>query len=300
MKLAVLFWFYKDPDLCENRLAVLRRANPAARIYGLFGGDPAQAGHFRQRLGRHLDDFYVFDAVRDAHWKWYHGDQMIAHWYRERGVSLEWDSLFVAQWDMLVFGRLDVLFGGLRAGEMLFSGLRPVREVDPWWWYVREGSAEREEYLRFLHFVRETQGFAGEPLCGEFIVVCLPRAFLARYVDIPQPELGFLEYKMPIYAQIFGIPFCTDHPYAPWWGDDPATRDAPLLARALNSESQDVPLRSVCTHLAWPWGRRIFHPVFRDYPLSPWRRALRLRDELRDEVLKPWWWAFNRRYLGRD
>ncbi|WP_407278608.1 hypothetical protein U5817_20395 [Aromatoleum evansii] len=299
MKLAVLFWFYKEPELCENRLVVLRRRNPHAKVYGLYGGDPAKAPLFRERLGQYLDDFYVFDQPRDAHWKWYHGDQMIVHWYRKRGVDLAWDSLFIAQWDMLVFGRLEGLFAGVQEGEMLFSGLRPVREVDPWWWYIREGSPERAEYFRFVDFVRQTHGFSAEPLCGEFIVVCLPRSFLERYAGIHNPDLGFLEYKIPIYAQIFGVPFCTAHPYNPWWGDDPSTRDAPLLARALNSETRDVPLRSILTHLALPWGSRIFHPVFREYPLDFRRRMGRLGEELRDEVLKPGWWRFNRRYLGK-
>lgn len=300
VKLAVLFWFYKEPDLCENRLLLLRQHNPEARIYGLYGGDPSQAHVFQARLGKHLDDFYTFDQPRDAHWKWYHGDQMIVHWYRERGVQLEWDSLFIAQWDMLVFGHLDKLFAGLKQGEMLFSGLRPVREVDPWWWYIRENSPEREEYFRFLDFVRETYGFGGDPLCGEFIVICLPRTFIERYAEIANPELGFLEYKIPIYAQIFGTPFFTNHPHNPWWGDDPATRDAPLLARALNSETKNVPLRSIVAHKLLPGGRRIFHPVFNEYPLGLGRRISRLVTEFRDEVLKPGWWAFNRRYLGKD
>lgn len=300
MKLAVLFWFYKEPDLCENRLILLRQANPEAKVYGLFGGDPAQAGIFRERLGRYLDDFYVFSEPKDAHWKWYHGDQMIAHWYRQRGCSLAWDSIFIAQWDMLVFGKLEHLFAGLKEGEVLFSGLRPVREVDPWWWYIREGSPEREEYLRFVAFVQDTYGYCAEPVCGEFIVICLPRCFLEQYVHIPNPELGFLEYKIPIYAQIFGVPFCTDHTHNPWWGDDPSTQSAPLLARALNSETKDVPLRSIMAHLARPAGRRIFHPVFQEYPLALGQRLKRLGQELRDEVLKPSWWRFNRRYLGKE
>ena len=300
MNLAVLFWFYKEPELCENRLILLRRHNPGALIYGLYGGDPARAGTFRERLQRHLDDFYVFDEARDAHWKWYHGDQMIAHWYRQRGIDLAWDSIFIAQWDMLVFGKLEGLFDNLRAGEVLLSGLRPVREVDPWWWYIREGSPEREEYFRFLDFVSQTYGFVADPLCGEFIVVCLPRAFLDPYSRVPNPELGFLEYKIPIYAQIFGLPFCIDHPHNPWWGDDPSTKDAPLLARALNSETKEVPLRSILAHLALPAGPRIFHPVFLEYPLDTGKRLKRLALELRDEVLRPTWWRFNRRYLGKE
>ena len=61
MKLAVLFWCYKKPELCEDRVRHLRRDNPDAPIYVLFGGDPADAPEFERRLGPMVDDFYVFD-----------------------------------------------------------------------------------------------------------------------------------------------------------------------------------------------------------------------------------------------
>jgi len=41
MKLAVLFWFYKEPEICHNRLEILRQHNPTVPIYGLYGGDLA-------------------------------------------------------------------------------------------------------------------------------------------------------------------------------------------------------------------------------------------------------------------
>ncbi len=295
MRPAILFWFYKDAELCANRLEILRRFNPRASIFGLFGGELAEADRFRRRLGGFLDDFYAFPHQREARWKWYHGDQLLASWYRERGASLRWETIFVAQWDMLVFGEVGQLFDRLNPGELLFSGLRPLKEVEAWWWYTRPGSAEREECLRFLDFVRLRHGFSDEPMCGEFIVVCLPRPFLERYAQIPEPDLGFLEYKIPTYARIFGTPFCRDPRYDPWWGDDPASRGVPLLGRALNSETQEVPLRSIVCHLAWPAGRRIFHPVFQPYPHDAVGRLRAVVREVVREELKPRWWRLQRR-----
>lgn len=299
MRLAVLFWFYKEPALCANRLRVLRRDNPEAAIYGLFGGDPAAAPAFQAALGPYLNDFWTFDEPRDPRWKWYHGDQVIARWFQARGASLPWDTVFVAQWDMLVFGPLAERFRTLRTGEILLSGLRPVREVEGWWWHLRPGSEDRARYERFLAFVRAEHGFREDPLCCEFIVICLPRAFLEPYSQAPEPELGFLEYRIPIYAQILGTPFCTDHPYTPWWGDDPASRTVPLLRRALNSEVCEVPLRAITGNLLRPSGARIFHPVFREYPLSAAGRARRLAREILDEELRPRWWRLQRRWLRR-
>jgi hypothetical protein len=296
MKLAMLFWFYKDPDLCANRLAIMRRHNPDASIFGLYGGDPLQSGDFQSKLGPLLDDFYVFPEPRSVQWKWYHGDQMISAWYRSRGVDLDWDTIFIAQWDMLVFGRLDRLFRNLRAGQLLISGLRPISEVEAWWSHLRPGSEDHRRYLDFLSHVRQRHGFSQDPQCGEAIVLCLPRNFLERYAAIPEPELGFLEYKIPIYAQIFGTPFCTDHPYAPWWGDDPSTTRAGILARSLNAESAEVPLRTIVAHLAIPRGRRIFHPVFQTYPLTASKLAARVTKEVLDAEIRPRWWRLCRRW----
>jgi hypothetical protein len=295
-QLACLFWFYKSPELCENRLQLLRRHNPDSPIYGLFGGDPSEAELFQQRLAPWLDDFYVFSQVRTPHWKWYHGDQMIVDWYRQRGHSLDWDTVFIAQWDMLVFDAFSNQISMLKRNELLLSGLRPVSEVDPWWYYVRPNSPERDEYERFIAYVRDSHGFNGPPLCCEFIVACLPRSFMARYANIAEPELGFLEYKIPTYAQIFGTPLCIDHPHQPWWGDAPNANSTSLLARTLNAEIHNVPLRVIEVHRLWPWGRRIFHPVFDFYPLSRGERLAQLVSEiLHGELRKTWQRWYQRR-----
>jgi hypothetical protein len=290
VQLAILFWFYKFPEICENRLKILRHYNPEIQIFGLYGGDPQQSDQFESRLKPFLNDFYIFREDRSPHWRWYHGDRMIAHWFAQHGHVLSWDTIFIAQWDMLVFADIKPQLSCLRRGELLLSGLRPIKEVDPWWWYIRPDSPERIEFENFMSFVKEEHAYRDEPICCEFIVACLPREFLSKYVGITNPELGFLEYKIPIYAQIFGIPLRIDHPHQPWWGDDPSTRNASLFARALNSETQNVPLRVIDMHRAMPWGRRIFHPVFDIYPLSVCERAKKIWLEIYvDEIKKRWW-----------
>lgn len=292
--IACLFWFYKSPELCENRLKLLRKKNPHTKIYGLYGGAPDQAAEFRARLSGYLDDFYEFTQDKSAHWKWYHGDQMITDWFVKRGQHLDWDTIFIAQWDMLVFDSMARLFPTLKRGQILLSGLRPVAEVDPWWYYVRPDSEERLEYERFLRHVRTTYQYDQSPLCCEFIVSCLPRSFMQRYQDIAEPECGFLEYKIPVYAQIFSTPFCTDHPHQPWWGDAPNAEQASIFARGLNSETCNVPLRVIEAHRLWPWGRRIFHPVFDEYPESPGMRWQKIGQEIRNDEIKARWWRWHR------
>ena len=276
MNLAILFWCYKNPEVCRDRLELLRQHNPERPIYVLFGGEPDQAGGFRVALEGLHDDFYVFTGAPPegseellasfrggAYWKYFYGDLLIASWYRERGHELAWDTVVVVQWDMLVFGSLDEVFRGLKPGEILLSGLRPIREVEEdWGWVSPHNPPARSMYEDFLQHVRERYGFQGDPRGCLAIVLALPRAFLEPFSRIEEPQLGFIEYRLPIYAQAFGIPFCTDHDFHPWWGAvDPLQRNSTLRARPAEIE---VP--TILKNLRREDGARVFHPYWRRVP----------------------------------
>ena len=286
MNLAVLFWCYKSPEVCLDRLQLLRRENPDAPIYLLFGGEPGEAATFRDMLGAFVDDFYVFegeppDGAEELdvgfrggrHWKYYYGDLLIAAWYRDRGRELEWDTVAVVQWDMLVYGRLQDVFRGLGPDEALFSGLRPISEVeDRWAWVAPTQTRERRMYEAFLAHVRERYGYDQDPLGYVAVVTCLPRVFLERFSEIERPELGFLEYRLPIYAQVFGVRLCDDHPFRPWWGAvDSYSRSHTLRARPL-----EISATVILSNLLRKDGARVFHPYWRRAPrgLVGWARAL--------------------------
>lgn len=129
MKSDVLFWFYKDFEICRERLQRLRRFNKGLRVFALYGGPPLEAETARHTLHKLVDDFYVYSKDKDSQWKWKHGDQMIATWYAERGQHLEWGTIFIMQWDMLIVAPLEKLFSGLQPNEVLLSGFRPISTV---------------------------------------------------------------------------------------------------------------------------------------------------------------------------
>lgn len=261
MKLAVLFFFYKDIEVCEDRLSLLRKLNPDISIFGLYGGPLDNLAEMPGQLAHHFDDLYVFEAPQDLHWKWRHGDQLLSAWHRDRGERLTWDTIVVVQWDMLVLEPIADAFAMLGEGHMLLSGLRPVAEVERWWIWVRRNKRKnRDEFERFMAYAEETFGFREEALCALFIVVCLPRRFLDRYVSAAVGELGFLEYKIPTLAQAFGVPFCRDHPYTPWWANEPATRWVAQNRRLLNTVDKVLDLNVIRAELERPGGQRIIHP----------------------------------------
>ena len=264
----MVFWFYRDTEVCQNRLRLLRRRNPGTPIYGLYGGPPVDEHHFAAALGPMLDDFWAFREVDDTAWKWRHGDLMLARWFAARGEGLAWDTVFVAQWDMVVTAPLAQLLPPLQPGEMLLSGLRPVREVAEWWRWTR-WEETGAEYRAFLAHVEAGYGPVADPQCCQFIGLVLPRQFLRRYAAIDEPELGFLEYKVPVYAQAFGVPLLPDTCFRPFWPEDPATAGAARSATMLHAWRTPVRLPFMLSEAWRPGGRRIFHPYHGIYPHDP-------------------------------
>lgn len=298
MKLAILFWFYKEPDICKNRLEVLRQYNPTIPIYGLYGGDLATVDQYKSLLSLYLDDFYAFTENKDSLWKWLQGDLMLNYWYRDRGKFLSWDTVVIVQWDMLVFGAIEQIFSMLKQDQILLSGLRPIAEVEnDWLWVTPKVPDHRNRYLEFLEHIGKTYDYQQDPMGCIFIVVCLPRIFLEAYSKVEHPEIGFIEYRVPMYAQIFGITFCENHPFHAWWVDgDPIFQAKNLCQRAINSlkirlnpnplnpTRTDISLIPIFRHLNTQTGARIFHPYQQIFPTKKRHWLKSLLDEFRRDL----------------
>jgi len=288
MKLAILFWCYKKPAVCRDRVMHLRRQNPDTPIYVLFGGELSAAPEFERALSEFVDDFWAFedspppgyaptsDYRGGAYWKYMHGDMMWVSWYESRGVSLEWDTVILVQWDMLIYGRVDEVFDCLGQGQILLSGLQPVSVVeDTWLWVV--GRVEREWYDGFLEYVRDRYGYDQDPLCCLAIVVCLPRVFLEKLATVEGLEKGGLEYRLPIYAQILGVPFCENHPFKPWWR---AIEPRPKGGVTLTARTVEIWAPTIASHLLRRDGARVFHPYWRKTPRGFLRWSVALLDAI--------------------
>lgn len=268
---AVLFWFYADPRLCRNRLDVIRRHNPGVPVYGLFGGDPADAARFRDALDSRLDDFWAFDEPRSSKWKWSHGDVMLAAWYEARGRHLEWDHVFLAQWDLLVLAPVADLVPPLADDDVLLAGVRPVAAVADRYVFVRGG--HEPDYRAFLASF-EAQFGAVEPLSCVVVVAALPRRLLGAYRDLDAADTGYIEYRLPTLARAIGLHIVTDDERFPVWRPaDVASGRPPRRARFLTGARRPVLLPSILVELAKPHGARLFHPYHGLFPIDArWAR----------------------------
>lgn len=255
MQLAILFWFYKEPDICENRLQMLKKYNPNLKIYGLFGGNRSEADEYEKRLGKYLDDFYVA-PYDNTDWKWINGDLMILDWYEKRGRGLKWDSVAVVQWDMLVFDSIEKHFAGIKKDEVYLSGTRILdKETENRWSWTKPDGKERKNYLEFLDYIKKKYDYVGEITCCLFIFQIFPRIFFEKFSTIEDREVGMLEYKIPMYAKIFGISFF-EKDLGVWWFESEGT------AMPLNATPRKIEKSFIEAELAKKDGYRMFHPYY--------------------------------------
>ena len=254
-KLAILFWFYREPLICKNRLAILKKYNPDLKIYGLFGGNPDESAKYTSILGKYLDDFYVFHSD-DSSWKWLNGDLMILDWYKKRGKNLSWESLAVIQWDMLVLADLKNIFKKIKKGQMYLSGLRTLTgDLEKRWLWTRPSGKYRKDYLAFLKYIQSAYGLKNRLLCCLFIFQIFPRSFLEKFSATRNSRLGFLEYKIPTYAKILKTTMFKKNLGCQWF-----IEKLPKGSFPLNADSADISKTYILSELKKENGFRMFHP----------------------------------------
>ena len=143
----VLFQFHDQFELCVPRIQLLRRCNPSAPIFGLFGGDSTQVGRARalETAGlEHVDH----DPSHPAAWNKRHTDLAVAAWYRRVGHAVPFDRLYVVQWDLVLFAPLTQLYAHVPAAAVALTGVVPLAQIaDHWDWTVHPPLAAESAQL---------------------------------------------------------------------------------------------------------------------------------------------------------
>ncbi len=263
LKLDILFWFYKDFEICRERLEQLRGLNKDIKIFALYGGALEEEQGARNSLADIVDDFYYFPHEKAPDWKWKHGDQLIVDWFSSRGKDLDWETIFVLQWDMLVLSPLEEIFSDLEPGQIVLSGYRPISEIVEWWpWAKPPLSSDLDKFKAYL---KVELGYQEDLYACLFVIACLPRDFLYNYSELSNPEIGFLEYKLPTMANYFKTPVFSSTQTTPWWASDPLTADAPESEKVINAVGIEISESVIFSELEKQNGKRIFHPFYGKY-----------------------------------
>lgn len=262
MKNAILFWFYKDIDICINRLELLKKYNPQTPIHGLFGGKTNEIELFNTRLHKQLDSFTACYTEKEPEWKWKYGDLLIANWYEKAGQYFDWDRIVIAQWDMLILTDITNLIDEINPNELYLSGIRPVYEVKGWWNWVKR---DKSEYDEFLNMVYDDFGKGFEPMCCQFIFVCMPKDFLEKYYKL-NLEKGFIEYRLPTLASALGFKFGECATLSCYWPNEPEQNAKNSDNISITAQTIPIGLKYILKQLLSSKGDRVFHPYYRLFP----------------------------------
>src|SRR5437773_9964385 len=122
MKRLVLFRFHQNRVVCQNRLDLIKRYNPAVEIHGLYGGDESIYPSVRRAIGNEFSSLFCLRG-KTAHWKWLNGDLALREWYQAVGRRLAFDVLHLVEWDLVLLDSLDNIYGLVPADAAGITGL---------------------------------------------------------------------------------------------------------------------------------------------------------------------------------
>lgn len=268
LKLAILFWFYKDLDVCENRLQLLKKHNPDSKIYGLFGWPKSQENKFKKKLNKYLDNFYT-TPEKNSFKKWIHGDLYLLDRYQKRWRKLEWDSIIIAQRDLLIFQPIKDIFKWIKKDEIFLPhhDLITKKVESDWHWTSSQQFKQtdnnkktkahmRGNYLEFKKYIKKEYWFKSTLPRTIFMTAILPRIFFEKYQTVKEIEIGFLEYKIPTYTKIFKIKRFKKYLWE---------KIIPVDKCPMNADAIEIKKEYISSQLKRKNWRRVFHPYYKIY-----------------------------------
>ncbi|KXI28505.1 hypothetical protein [Paraglaciecola hydrolytica] len=212
--IVILFWFYKEIPLCQERLEHFKKLNPDMPIYGLYGGEKSKLGELDE-IATYMEHLYVFEKEASAKWKWLNGDQMLVDWYRQIGGTFSWDRVFILQWDLIMYQPLDYFIGDVKANQFIIPGVRNIKNVQAWW-----PNFEENRINEFRSYLKDNFNYEGIISCSLFICALLPREFFEYYKNREYPEAYFLEYKIPTVLNALGFESYDAPCFKPYWAKE--------------------------------------------------------------------------------
>ena len=254
----VVFRFDRNPAICRERVAQLRRLNPGVAVFGLYGGAGGRRA-FAFRLGRRavlgLDG--IHRPPHDGRWNWQHGDLALADWYRQVGRHVEFDVLHLVEWDLVLTAPLSTVYGHVPPDSLGLTCCTGLDVIGPDWdWVSRPELGEQTAAL--LAVARERWGFAGEPRACLGVGPCLPRSFLDEYAALDVPELGHDELRWPLFADVLGHPVVETGFRSAW--------HSPEDDAYFNATGRLIEPATIRAEQGRADGRRAFHPVHARMP----------------------------------
>lgn len=257
MKRIVLFRFHRDPEICRNRLELIKKLNPGIKIYAYF--EEKEKYEPFKILDEYFEDVYFIEG-KSSNWFWTSPDLAIRMWFRDVGKNIDFDVLHLIEWDLLLLDSLDNIYSKIPKDGIGLTGLQNMEDIKNMWkWTSEEPYAS--DWKKLFEFVRKKYNYNQEPQACVGPGPCLPKAFLEKYSEIEVPELCHDEIRMPLFAQILGFKLYDTGFYGKTWFDEETEK-------SFNCMDNEIDVEIIKKELDKKDGIRAFHPFRKIFDLK--------------------------------
>jgi len=249
-KFIIIYRYHKDFELVLERVNLIKYIDPDISVYGIYGGASEKFTEANKKLKSVFEDNYLI-KVEDGNWKWLHADITYQMWYNDVGKAIDFDYVAVLEWDLLLMETIQNLFPSPQNDTLLMSGIIPMEKVSKFWFWSRPENQKKYQTFKDKvekHYKVEIKDYA---MLGPGLF--MPRAFLDCLGESKLFEAEVTdELKMPVWAQVFGFKFESNHFYRNWFSF--------FEQHFFNANIVDIRHSTVLKQLDKRNGRRAFHP----------------------------------------
>lgn len=251
MKHIGLFRYHTNLPMCKNRLEFIKRLNPEINIYGLYGGAENDFPEYETHLKDYLDGNYCLRHKSNL-WKWKNGDLAIRQWFIDFGNLLDFDKLYMMEWDLIMLKPLKKIYAHIPPENIGMTGLVPLESIEKKWFWTRDG-LQATEWKNLKNHVEKKYNFSGPYFASVGPGLSLTKTFLEKYANIEIPEYCNDELRLPIFAKALGFDLKDTQFMGKWFSHKEK--------KYFNCNEHSVTLKTIIKELNKKNGRRIFHPV---------------------------------------
>jgi hypothetical protein len=165
---------------------------------------------------------------------------------------MAFDVVHLVELDLLLLDSLERVYASVPPAAVGVTALTPLSEVehDCRWLQRPQG---RQQWERLLSYAHAVWAYDGVPHACWRAGACFPRSFLERYALLEAPELCDDRLRVPLFAQILGLPL-VDTGFRRGWHD-------PDEDRFFNRDGREIETSAIGAELIKADGRRAFYPV---------------------------------------
>jgi hypothetical protein len=102
--------FHDNPELARERIAILCHFNPDTIVHALFCGSPDAFPGAQAAIGDLVATTWRYPTARSKDWMWLHGDLVVKSWHRSVGTRLDFDFMYVREYDLLFTAPLPEIY----------------------------------------------------------------------------------------------------------------------------------------------------------------------------------------------